>query len=326
MILGKRMALLVGSLPVAVFALWLYTRFQGFRLFFSIMSILAVLVPASFLFRGPTKSLLFAHADATKNIKPVVTLEAPLVVIVFDEMNLASMLDEKGGIDRRLFPNFRRLTKTSTWFKNGSTNYGKTERAIPCLLSGRFQDESAASVSYRQNPSNLFTLFHAQDGVFAMETLTNLCPPNICEVQRRQLFNISKQTLADFILIYQNIMVPESFASRIKAIPHRFENLAGVNAGSNVNNDGTGAVQKISRFFSDGRKKSIVYLHFGFLPHAPYTRNADGSRYTLMQEYGMIGLDYKTHYWLDGAEFHTAQAFSALFTSIYVRGQVARRC
>lgn len=318
LMLGKGMVLLVASLPVAVFVLWLYIHFQGIRFFFSIMSILTVLVPVSFLFIGPTKSLLLAPADAATNIKPIVTLDAPLIVVVFDEMSLASMLDEKGEIDKRLFPNFSHLAKTSTWFRNASTNYGKTERAIPSLLSGKFQDGKAATVSYRQNPNNLFTLFHAQDGVLAMETLTNLCPPSICKVDRRQSFDIFKQILADFILIYQNIMVPERFASRIKPIPHRFDNLAGVNTDSNVNNDGTGVAQKISRFLSEKREKSIVYLHLGFLPHAPYTRNADGSRYTLMQEYGMIGFDYKSHHWLHGAEFHTAQAFQRyLLQSMY---------
>ena len=44
-----------------------------------------------------------------------------LVMVVFDELPLATLLDGQGAIDAALFPNFAALARTSSWFRNTTT-------------------------------------------------------------------------------------------------------------------------------------------------------------------------------------------------------------
>jgi len=310
-VLGKPVALAAGSLAAAFLALWMYHRFEAVRNFFAVFGVLSLVVPVSFLVS--TKPLLDGSKDAVEEVESVVELTSPLVLIVFDEMSLASLLDEEGEIDGRLFPNFKRLASNSTWFQNASTSYGNTEHSIPSLLTGRLRDPtSQALISYKQNPKNLFTLVYAPDGVFAMESVTHLCPTKVCAVQGKTLPNLARQVVADFVLIYLNVMVPDRFASSVEVIPHRFDNLASVYTEGRPSNvevaERSEIVQELSHWFEEGRTRSLVYLHFA-LPHAPYNMNPDGSKYMLGAGYEMLGWDRDTHTWIAGAEFHVAQGF-----------------
>ena len=44
----------------------------------------------------------------------------PVIVVVFDELPLTSLLAEDLSIDRQQFPAFARLADTSTWFPNAA--------------------------------------------------------------------------------------------------------------------------------------------------------------------------------------------------------------
>jgi hypothetical protein len=60
----------------------------------------------------------------------------PVVMIVFDEFPVASLMDVDGNIDGALFPNFRRLQQDSIWFRNATAVATFTEYAVPALLTG----------------------------------------------------------------------------------------------------------------------------------------------------------------------------------------------
>lgn len=307
-VLGKLVVLAAGSLAAAFLALWVYHRFEAVRNFFSILGVLSLIVPVSFLFLGPTQPLLAGSKVAEEVVESAVELTAPVIIVVFDEMSLASLLNEEGEIDERLFPNFSRLANISTWFQNASANYGGTERSIPSLLTGKLH----ANASYKQEPQNLFTLVDAPDGVFAMESVTQLCPPHVCMTPSRRIDDVLWQVINDFALIYQNVLVPDKFSSNVASIPHRFDNLAGTNTekmtGRQEVDDGSAIADRLSQWFSEGGSRSLVYLHFG-LPHAPYEMNVDGTKYTLTSDYKMLGWEPAAHEWLSGAEFHVVQGF-----------------
>ncbi len=61
---------------------------------------------------------------------------APVVMIVFDEFPVASLLDGEGNIQAEHFPNFARLAADGTWFRNAVGVHQQTEKAIPTILTG----------------------------------------------------------------------------------------------------------------------------------------------------------------------------------------------
>lgn len=319
--LGKPMFLAYASIATACIALTLFYRFDAIRFFFRIFAAASFLVPLSFLVFGPTFNLLKAPDTIESGFESRVELSAPLIVVIFDELSLPTLLNSNGEIDARLFPSFSRLAGMSTWFRNATVNFSSTERSLPSLLTGTFKSGELADTSYKQNPNNLFTLVHAPDGVLAAEPVTNLCPPEICEVLPKKRLEQARQVFGDFWLIYQNIMVPDRYASRIAPIPMRFQNLASEIPEKSVSefevNDFSKTGARLNKWFRE-RNESLVFLHF-LLPHAPYIMNPDGSMYMTERSYKMIGWIPDQHAWDEGAQFYIAQAFQRhLLQTMYV--------
>lgn len=309
---GKPILLMAGSLIGASLVLIIYMRSSSVRLVFNVFSAAALIVPISFLFIGPTSSILGSAAPEKKNSNDTLVLEGPLVIIVFDEMNMASLIDSNGDIDSRLFPNFYKLKNSSTWMRNATTNYGTTERSLPSFLTGKFQEKKVANASYKQSPISLFTLVNAPDGVFTEEPVTNLCPPEICVPRLPDLDEQFRVVRDDFWLIYQNIMVPDELRALVRPIPKRFRKIAAQNESdirsSRIITDESQIAKKLENWFGEGRTKSLIFMHFG-VPHAPYNLNADGSAYTSSSSYSLPGWNPDGHKWLIDKSFYVAQAF-----------------
>jgi Sulfatase len=110
----------------------------------------------------------------------------PIVMVVMDEFPLRSLLDHTGRIDRRLYPNFARLSGESTWYRNATAVSGLTSSALPAMLTGRYPAEDRLPVA-SQYPSNLFTLLSRSYGyrLRVFEGTTQLCPPASCPDAKR---------------------------------------------------------------------------------------------------------------------------------------------
>ena len=86
------------------------------RTFFTMLSPSLVLVPALFLFFSPVSALLSAQKDVAVT---GVEMESPppIVMVVFDEFSLVSLLDKDLQIDPAQYPNFAAFAKKATWLK-----------------------------------------------------------------------------------------------------------------------------------------------------------------------------------------------------------------
>ncbi|MEO3819976.1 sulfatase-like hydrolase/transferase [Plantactinospora sp. B24E8] len=103
----------------------------------------------------------------------------PVVMLVLDEFPLVSLLDERGALDARRFPNFARLAGESTWYRNASAVSGFTPYALPAMLTGRYPT-GAQAPHHARHPGNLFTAFGGAYQIEAQESISQLCPPRLC--------------------------------------------------------------------------------------------------------------------------------------------------
>ena len=78
-------------------------------------------------------------------------------MILLDEFPLQSLLNSKGEVDARVFPNFARLAERSNWYRNATGVSGFTQYAVPAVLSGQYPKAKLAP-SYVQHPNNIFSL------------------------------------------------------------------------------------------------------------------------------------------------------------------------
>jgi len=122
----------------------------------------------------------------------------PVVVVMFDELPITSLLARDGRIDRVRYPNFARLAGDSTWYVNATTISDSTERAIPSVLDGRTPLRYAPP-TVRAHPVNLFTLLKRRGYALKVEEeATDLCPYPECRRRFGRHYFLAHDRLARF--------------------------------------------------------------------------------------------------------------------------------
>ena len=106
-----------------------------------------------FLLVSPTSALVLPARAPSAPEPPAAASgdRPPVVVLLFDEFPLSSLLDAKGRIDRRVYPSFAALADQSTWYRNATGVAGFTPWALPAMLTGRYPD-GARAPSYTEYP------------------------------------------------------------------------------------------------------------------------------------------------------------------------------
>jgi hypothetical protein len=112
-------------------------------------------------------------------VMPVVKSKTPVVLVIFDEFALSSLLTRDGTIDGARYPNFASLARSSTWYRGATTNYDVTDRAVPAILTGRLRRHDQLPI-VADHPRNLFTLLGQSYEVRAFQAEARLCPTNLC--------------------------------------------------------------------------------------------------------------------------------------------------
>ena len=130
-----------------------------------------------FVIASPASVLFFGDAKAA-NVK--IAHPARVVMIVFDEFPEESLLDGHGHVDSQLFPNFAKLARDSTWYRNETTVAEYTGRAVPAILTGRLPPINSALPISSKYPQSLFTLLGKTYTMNAHEFYEQLCPVSMC--------------------------------------------------------------------------------------------------------------------------------------------------
>ena len=166
------------SLAIGVAILYAEQRSRAMRLGLRYLALAPVLFLGLFLVTSGTSRLLWEEeAQAATGV--VIDDPRPVVLIVFDELPLASLLDATGEIDATRFPNFSRLAGSGTWFRNATALSPNTPGSVPTIESGLEPAHGAlpTSIDY---PRNLFTLLGGSFEMDVTETITQLCPSTVC--------------------------------------------------------------------------------------------------------------------------------------------------
>jgi hypothetical protein len=179
--------LLVLGVLAAIGGGLLYAKGGGLRLWLRFLSPAPIVFLLVFLLVSPVAELLRPQqAPAAELANASGAKPGPIVFLLMDEFPLMSLLDHRGQIDQRLYPNFAQLSGKSTWYRNASAVIGMTGWALPSLMTGRYPARDRLPIA-SQFPDNLFTLlgdsYHYRMHVF--EGMSQLCPPETCPDAKR---------------------------------------------------------------------------------------------------------------------------------------------
>jgi hypothetical protein len=268
------------------------------------------LFAAWFLFMTPSGDVALARSgdlpDPGEIENPV-----PIVLLVFDEFPVATMIDSQGNLLSELFPNFAELAGDGVWYRNAVGVRQQTEEALPTILSGVGADEGSIPIS-SDHPLNLFTLLSDAYDIAAVETVTNLCPDFACSNSSRRIDPWSKRWTGlgvDAAVVYGHLTTPRDVSDDLPPINQTWGNFTTGERSSfdiidrflaNVDDDRRLEVDRLLDTFEfDEAEPALRFGHFLY-PHHPWEVIADGHRTGAGSSPGAEGMGWTNDTWLVG--------------------------
>lgn len=171
--------IVVASLVTGAAATVLFVRIEPVRVWLRYLAIAPVVFAGLFLFSSPVSALVL-HEGSGAAAHVTVARPHRVVMMVFDEFPLESLLDGTGHIDANRYPHFAELAGASTWYRNDGTVAPFTGAAVPAILTGRNPTSGSTAPVAAEYPQNLFTLLGGSYHMNVHESVTQLCPTDVC--------------------------------------------------------------------------------------------------------------------------------------------------
>ena len=276
-----------------------YGRYPRLRAGLGWAAAAAVVFPLWFLWATPVRSLLLPARAAAPSLRLRQQPTVPVVVLVFDELPLFSLLDEREQIDAVRFPAIAALAADSVWYRYATTVAGSTPLAVPAILTGRYPAADGLLPVVADYPRNLFTLLGPHYPLHVEEAGTRLCPLGLQAAGRAQPAARRLPELAlDTAALYLHLVTPRSLGHRLPKITTGWRGF--------WQRDRAATREPRYRWHHPGETvdefvaalerypaASVHYLHV-LLPHAPWYTLPDGRQYDPWGAPGLVD-----HSWAD---------------------------
>ncbi len=177
---GALVGVLESGLAIAFGAGFAFAYDRG-RFVPTVLSVLwptPVLLLVWFLAFSPASELAWPGAGPEVE-RGTVPRPAPVVVVIFDELSSASLIDRQRTIDAQRWPNIAALAKESTWYRNATTVADQTTRAVPAIMTGQLRGEGLLPIR-ADHPGSLFDRLGGEYDFNVKETITHLCADELC--------------------------------------------------------------------------------------------------------------------------------------------------
>ena len=292
---GPGEAALVLSLLAGASLVLAYYRYPVTRTYLSYLLPAVFLFPLLFLLDSGIRKLIFP--DSVSDIERQSGANAPVVMVIFDEFPLISLLNRKREIDSKLFPNLAALAGNSYWFRNATSNNEGTLLSIPVILTGTIPQYHPTPLPlFREHPRNLFSLLSGSHDLKIRENITQLNP----RPTPKPFGPRFRLVVVDLLVVYLHLLLPSPWASRwlppVTQNWNQFVNQSSPGPARRAWKDFRADwSQRAARFrlFVDsirgGGRPTLYFLH-SMLPHASWKYLPSGKLYTLSERPGVAGV------------------------------------
>ncbi len=287
--------LVAAALVAGAAAAWACQRFSAIRSYLTILAPAPLIFAGAFLFSSQASKLVWSEPRTVP--LPAIDADVPVVLMVFDELSLPTLMDGKHRIDALRYPNFAALAGAGHWFRNATATSDVTVLALPALLTGRYLGKGhrearlATAVNY---PANLFTLLGGSYRLNVLEHVTALCPSEICPPKAPDLSPARRMRtlLSDLAAVYLQRVLPADLAVGLPQVDQQWAHFGFLigdseprGTSSRRGSDGS----RVRSFFdfqaairaesgSHGGTVALHFLHSG-LPHVPWRYLPSGRHY-----------------------------------------------
>lgn len=298
---GPAVPMIAVAIAAGAFLAWAY----GYRKF--LRSLTDILIPAPLVilvvfFFFSESAQLTTSAEDVEAYEGTIKNPAPVVMLVFDEFPVGSLMTPDGEVNRRRFPAFAGLADTADWFRNTTTPAAFTTIAVPSLLTG-LAPETDSLPTAADHPQSIFTLLGGEYRVNAVEPITQVCPESICPANDESDggFLDAMSSLGDDLqVVSAHLLLPESLGEKLPDISQTFEGFGGDgsvpaekaqaeqwvdNRHENVDRafDGNSTIEELLAGI-DGRPGPTLDFAHASDPHYPWTHYPSGTSYATSTE------------------------------------------
>lgn len=220
------------SLIAATAGVYAYSRWRFPRSFMDILTIAPVLVLIVFFFFSSSSRLILPR-EQPKPVKVNINKPAPVVMVILDELPVASLETPDGKIDASRFPAFAEVANHSTWYRNATGAAAYTPLAVPAIMSGRDPSHSDLPIA-ADYPHSIFTLLGDSYRMNVMESATRICPATLCpnepEIPKGSLGDL----FGDLWIVSRLLLLPDSLTRNLPDVTQTFSDFGDAGSGSNT--------------------------------------------------------------------------------------------
>jgi hypothetical protein len=294
--------MIVLSLAIGAGLAALYAAAEPVRLFLQVLSPAPLVFLALFLLTDPISKLAFPEEAQALTIGG--STQAPIVVVLLDELPTTTLLDDRGRIDARRFPGFAELAGNATWFENAYTVYDSTERAQPAIMDGNMPERERLPTS-ADHPNSIFSLFARTHRLNVSEEATIVCSRDLCEDQRLgesygdRLGSLSE----DLGLVWLHVVSPPDIEAELPSVSENWGNFGGdeddaatpliedvkQHAIANLQGGRRGRFEQWIEAIEPGRRPQLAFKH-SLLPHVSWQYLPDGRLYRRTADDALPGI------------------------------------
>ena len=246
--------------------------------------------------------------------------DVPVVILVFDELPLSSLVGPTGDINADLFPNFARLARASHWYKNAQSNSIATTNSVPILVTGKLAED--ARPTSRDHPLSIYTMLGDSYAMDVQESITSVCPNSVCAGDGRVTGGAERRRtgdqlgvpamLADAAVVWGHLTQPPWVTSHLPAIDSQWGGFVSGAGGERPPSDGSvcpspprasgwrGSTSCSSPpTTSPGAAPNTLHYTHVVAPHTPWQANPSGTQYDRPEDVGSSVTGVENGYWID---------------------------
>ena len=202
---GSGFSVAVAAVAGAAAAL-LYARAAAVQTLMTVLAPAPLLFLVLFLAVSPASELVLPSGGSEAVTSPAQS-DTPVVMVIFDELPLTSLLDARDRIDARRYPGFASVAADATWYRDATTVAGHTTQAVPALLTGR-RPRGELPIA-RDHPRSLFTLLARSHRLEVVEPVTDVCPRDLCRELRLPMAHRLRALASDLRVVSAHLLLPE---------------------------------------------------------------------------------------------------------------------
>ena len=209
------------SVLAAAGCIYAYARWPFPRNFADVLTPAPLIILAIFIFFSSTSKLILPREEPNA-IDVEITKPAPVVMVVFDEFPLGSLLTPDDEVDPTRYPAFADLASNSTWYKNASATAAYTPLAVPAILSGRTPNQDDLPIA-ADHPRNLLTLLGKSYRLAVKEAATQICTEELCpDMEENTEGDGTGDLFSDLNVVSQYLLLPESMQNDLPDVSNSF--------------------------------------------------------------------------------------------------------